>query len=163
MIWLLLIVYQIKHWVADYPLQGRYMLGKFGVWPKWVLPLLAHASVHGLATFLIALCVRPDIALYLALFDFSTHFIVDRIKASPTLGGRYKPMNKAEMEEALKVVMVLPGSFDKSPYKPGGDSDDGWQFFKAKIKSNTYFWWALGLDQMAHHMTHYIIIWQLVR
>lgn len=25
-----------------------------------------------------------------------------------------------------------------------------------------YFWWSLGFDQMAHHMTHYFIIWQLV-
>lgn len=31
-----------------------------------------------------------------------------------------------------------------------------------RIKSNTYFWWALGLDQMVHHLTHYVFIAMIV-
>ena len=27
---------------------------------------------------------------------------------------------------------------------------------------NKYFWWALGQDQLVHHLTHYLIIWLLV-
>ena len=33
----------------------------------------------------------------------------------------------------------------------------------AKIKSNTYFWWALGWDQMMHHLTHYLLIYLMLR
>lgn len=134
-IWILLVVYQIKHFVADYPLQGKFMLRKFLPTPEWILPLLAHASVHAVFTYLIALAVRPRLALWLALFDASTHFVVDRIKASPDLGGRFKPLTKQTYSAATPE----------------------------QLKSNVYFWWALGADQMAHHLTHYVIIYFLVR
>jgi hypothetical protein len=30
-------------------------------------------------------------------------------------------------------------------------------------QGNTLFWWSLGVaDQMAHHLTHYLIIWLLL-
>lgn len=51
----------------------------------------------------------------LSLADFIIHFTVDRIKASPNLGGRFNP-------------------------------------------TQPYFWWALGADQMAHHLTNYLFI-----
>jgi hypothetical protein len=117
-IWALLVIYQFKHFVADYPLQGRYMLGKFKSGREWILPLAAHATVHFAFTFAICLAVRPTFALPLALLDFCVHFVVDRVKASPHLLGRFKP-------------------------------------------TQPYFWWALGADQMAHHLTHYLIIWRL--
>ena len=89
MIWLLLVLYQVKHFVCDYPLQGKYMLGKFKGGRDWILPLAAHAGVHGVATFLITLCVKPKSAFLIALFDMVVHFTMDRIKASPgLLGGR---------------------------------------------------------------------------
>jgi hypothetical protein len=44
------------------------------------------------------------------------HFIVDRIKSSPKLGGRFKP-------------------------------------------NETYFWWALGADQLAHGLTYILLIY----
>jgi hypothetical protein len=31
-----------------------------------------------------------------------------------------------------------------------------------QFKGNKYFWFALGLDQMIHHLTHYLIIYLLV-
>ena len=122
-LFILLFLFQLKHFIADYPLQTSYMLGKLNK-TNWILPLTAHASVHALFTFTIAfvaldsLSYLPDTVLFsvlLALFDFTIHFTVDRIKASPNLLGRF------------------------SPDKP-------------------YFWWALGWDQMMHHLTHYIII-----
>lgn len=139
MIWLLLVLYQLKHFVCDYPLQGSYMLGKFKPYPKYILPLLAHSGVHGVFTLAIALAMGFRAALWLALFDMSAHFIVDRIKASPTMLGRFKPLTK---ETYIKAI----------------EGDD-----RAAISSNTYFWWALGADQMAHHLTHYFIIWQLLK
>lgn len=117
----LLVAYQLKHFLCDFPLQGTYMLGKFKGGTAWIKPLAAHASVHAAATFLIAIVALWStsyglpIALGLAAADFSVHFVVDRLKASPALGGRWKPDNK-------------------------------------------FFWWALGADQMAHHLTHYAII-----
>jgi hypothetical protein len=80
-IFVLLIVYQIKHFLADYPLQGAYMLKKFmGGW-QWVLPLAAHAGVHGLFTLAITLLVNP-VLWWLALVDFVAHVVMDRVKAS---------------------------------------------------------------------------------
>lgn len=106
------------------------MLGKFKIGTEWILPLTAHASVHAAFTLAIAsvygFAVMDGSALFvlrlaalLALLDFVVHFIVDRIKASPNLLGRWKP-------------------------------------------DSPYFWWALGADQMAHHLCHYVIIYILL-
>lgn len=138
MIWLLLVLYQIKHFVCDYPLQGKYMLGKFKGGNEWILPLLAHAGVHGVATLLIALAVGSHHALSLAFFDMTIHFTMDRIKASPNLLGRFKPLTAQTYMAAVKA-------------------ND-----QAALKGNTYFWWSLGLDQGVHHLTHYAIIWFLI-
>ena len=89
-LFLLLVIFQVKHFICDYPLQTPYMLGKMKA-SNWLLPLLAHASVHAAGTFLIAVFFGFWVAIGLALLDLVLHFIVDRIKASPTLGGRYKP------------------------------------------------------------------------
>ena len=32
------------------------------------------------------------------------------------------------------------------------------EVIEGRFKSNTYFWWALGWDQMMHHLTHYVIL-----
>ena len=119
-IFTLLILFQLKHFLADYPLQTQYMLGKMNR-TGWVLPLAAHAGVNAFFTFLIVLIVKPDnYWLYLlVLVDFIIHFTIDRIKASPNLGGRYKP-------------------------------------------TQPQFWWCLGADQTAHHLTHYVFIYILV-
>lgn len=119
-VFLLLVLYQLKHYLADFPLQGAWMLGKFRPGWDFVGPLAAHAGVHGLFTLAIAAVFGAGwFAVGLAVFDFVTHFVVDRIKASPDLLGRYKPDQRQ-------------------------------------------FWWALGGDQMAHHLCHYFIIWMLV-
>ena len=114
-VFLLLVLFQIKHFICDYPLQTSYMLGKMGK-TNWVKPLAAHAGVHAIGTFIVVLVVTfSPIAIVFALVDFVLHFIVDRIKASPDLGGRWK-------------------------------------------LDQPYFWWALGADQMAHHLINYLFI-----
>lgn len=85
----LLIAFQLKHWTADYPLQGMYMLGKMKA-EGWVLPLLSHTLVHGGFTLIIVLLVSPTL-WWLAVVDIAVHFIVDRIKASPKLLNRWGP------------------------------------------------------------------------
>ena len=89
-LFLLLIVFQLKHFICDYPLQSTYMLGKLRA-TNWVLPLAAHAAVHATATFLIAIWFSLHLAIILAITDFILHFTIDRLKASPNYGGRFKP------------------------------------------------------------------------
>ncbi len=130
--WLaLVLIYQLKHWLADYPLQGRYMLGKFRDDWSFFLPLLAHAAVHGGMTFAITWFLVGWKAIFLALFDTTIHFTMDRIKASKKYLGRFKPLT----------------------------SDTAPTATEAQWKSNNHFWWSLGLDQGVHHVTHYAIIW----
>lgn len=125
-IFILLVLFQIKHFIADYPLQNAYMLGKMNA-AGWVKPLAAHAFVHAILTILVVALVLPLdhwidnllLGILLGVADFIIHFTVDRIKASPKLGGRWNP-------------------------------------------TQPYFWWALGADQMAHHLTHYAFIAILV-
>ena len=87
---ILLIIFQIKHFIADFPLQGKYMLGKFKDGREWILPLIAHCSVHALFTLIIVIVFNPQL-WWLCLVDFILHFTMDRIKASKRLLGRFKP------------------------------------------------------------------------
>lgn len=160
MIFLLLFIYQIKHFLADYPLQGKYMLGKFKDGYGWILPLLAHVGVHGAMTFVIALFIKPEMAGLLAFFDMAVHFTMDRIKASPTMLGRYKALTKKDVEDYQQSVGNMRDQKHPEIVLFVKNQDEK---FKKDFKSNVYFWWSLGLDQMVHHLTHYVIIWELVK
>jgi hypothetical protein len=122
MLFLLLVVFQVKHLVADYPLQTKYMLGKFKDGWDFFFPLWSHCLVHAYITFFIVMYFT-DISVAVKCFyiDFIIHFIMDRIKAGPKYLGRFKDMTDRK------------------------------------------FWWCLGLDQMVHHMTHYLIIYFILR
>lgn len=119
-IFFLLVLFQLKHFAADYPLQTEYMLGKFKD-RDWVLPLTCHALVHFIFTALIIGAFTTDfwLVIKLAAFDFIMHFTMDRIKASRSLLGRWNTSDSA-------------------------------------------FWNVVGLDQMVHHFTHYIIIYIII-
>lgn len=134
-IFVLLFIYQIKHFVADFPLQNEYMLGKFKE-KDWELPLACHAGVHSIFTLLISLMfIGVFGSICLAIFDFVIHFAMDRYKASPKHLGKYTALSKKEF---------IAGATEEQK------------------KDNVKFWWALGLDQMVHHLTHYIIIYFLI-
>lgn len=118
---LLLVVFQFKQYLADFPLQRQYMLtGKVQAGWDFVLPLAIHCTVHATLTLAILLIADPRM-WWLCFFDFVMHFTMDRIKSSPMLLGRYNNMQKAA------------------------------------------FWNCLGLDQTVHHLTHYFIIWTVVK
>lgn len=90
----LFIIYQLKHFVADYLLQGAYMLGKFKPGWDFIPPLAAHCAVHMAFTFcIVVFFVSPELAITLAVADFVIHFVMDRIKASPHMLGRYPKEN----------------------------------------------------------------------
>jgi len=158
-VFILLLVYQLKHFLADYPMQTSWMLGKFKE-KGWVAPLAAHAGIHAAFTlviseyFLLSTRSRPSVWLPFALaaFDFAVHFSMDRLKASPTLLGRWKPMTKVELIAAniTATAVHIPGV------------ERAVEGARKRIRGNTYFWWTLGLDQMVHHLTHYALIALLV-
>ena len=90
---ILLLAFQLKHFLAYYPLQFSYMYMNKGAKTGWVTPLSHHAAVHTLLTLLIlgsyAVYTGQENELdltiaYLALFDFVTHFVIDRVKATRT-------------------------------------------------------------------------------
>lgn len=82
----LIAVFQIKHFLADYIWQGRYMLGKFKD-SGWCKPLSAHCGVHFAMTFLIVIYHLPiEWAIGLAVLDFMIHFTVDRVKVVVSKG-----------------------------------------------------------------------------
>jgi len=144
LVFVLLIVYQVKHFLADYPLQTPYMLGKFKADWDFLKPLTAHCGVHAAMTAIICWVVNPSL-MWLALVDFVVHFVMDRIKAGPKYLGRFKALSGAEMKNILSYKDTI-----------------GLDQFKPKLRNNVLFWWSLGLDQMVHHLTHYFIIWRLV-
>jgi hypothetical protein len=156
-VFLLLAMYQLKHFLADYPLQLPWMLGKFKAGWAFVKPLSSHCVVHAYFTFLISALFLAAVhgpgygplPFYLAAFDFVVHFIMDRIKASPSYLGRFEALSKKEMTNILSYVGTL--------------GEDGVrEYFGHELRSNRFFWWSLGIDQGVHHLTHYAIIYWLV-
>jgi hypothetical protein len=144
----LLIVYQVKHFVADYPLQGEFMLGKFKPGWDFLPPLIAHAGVHGIFTLCICLYINPAL-WWLSIIDFSAHFIMDRIKAGPKYLGRYKSLSAFEFKKVYDTYIHAENITDRLRARK-------------RLRDNVLFWWALGFDQMIHHITHYFVIYVLV-
>ena len=88
LVFLLLGLFQLKHYVADYVLQNRYMLGKFDAGWTFALPLATHVAVHAALTFIICVAFEPSM-WWLSLVDGISHFFIDRVKASPRMLGRF--------------------------------------------------------------------------
>lgn len=150
----LLVLFHLKHFLADYPLQTPYMLKKFlGGW-DWVKPLAAHCYVHALFTWCIAYGSGASayLSLGVACLDFTIHFIMDRIKASPNMLGRYKAMSASEYKNALHEMSW------KEFAKPRSEIGMAAQRAEDRMKGNTYFWWALGFDQMIHGLTDLLVV-----
>jgi hypothetical protein len=147
-IFTLLVIFQIKHFVADFLLQVpiKYMLGKFKSGWDFVLPLAAHCAVHGYLTLII--CLYYDKSYWwLAVVDFVVHFLVDRLKAGPKYFGRFKSLSANEMIPLIQK------------HKAGLLSIED----KKLIRDNGIYYITLGLDQMLHSLTHYFIIYMLVQ
>lgn len=149
----LFVAYQAKHFLCDYPLQTSYMLGKFRD-EGWVKPLAAHSAVHAVGTFIVLvgymLYYNHPVSVWeilgLAMFDFIAHFGMDRVKASPRLLGRFSMVSKAEYIELIKFEA-----------KHGENPET------RRIKMDNHkYWLALGIDQMAHNLTHYVIIYYVM-
>ena len=151
----LCMLFQLKHFVADYLFHGKYMLGKFKEDWSFFLPLLSHVAVHGAMTLIVCLIFAPSL-WWLAFVDMTVHFLMDRIKASPHYMGRWKSLTGEQYMEALRQVDSLPKyRLVFCPDHPGWSAMD-------KLRSNRNFWYSLGFDQMVHHLTDLFIVYMIV-
>ena len=106
-IFVLLVVFQIKHLIGDYILQTSWMVigkGKPGL--AFVAPLSIHVIIHALTTLAIVYVVNPSL-WPLAVFDFVVHFTMDRIKSAPGLLGRFRDMTKSSFWIPLGVDQMV--------------------------------------------------------
>lgn len=93
-----LVALQVKHFLADFPLQNVYMLGKGKKGIDWILPLGAHCSVHMILSGMIIAVYNPAY-LWLAIVEFFAHFMIDRMKATYKL-----PAGQWAIEEKGKYL-----------------------------------------------------------
>lgn len=110
----LVLAFGLKHLLADYFLQTRWMVCGKGANSGWAAPLVAHAAVHAAGTLVITMIAAPAL-WWLAIVDWLIHGTIDRVRAMPCVGGKLHPGQPA-------------------------------------------FWWALGVDQEAHALTHLAFI-----
>ena len=106
LVFILLLIYQVKHYIADFPLQREYMLRK--TMPNWdfAIPLALHCSVHTLGTFIICMIYAPSL-WWLALVDFAIHFVIDRLKSGPRYFGRFNNLSKPGFWNVLGFDQML--------------------------------------------------------
>ncbi|MCB0356501.1 MAG: DUF3307 domain-containing protein [Bdellovibrionales bacterium] len=91
----LLVCFQIKHFLCDFPLQREFMVtAKSRRDWSFFVPLLMHASIHAIFSLMIILVIKPQL-LWLALVDLFVHFSMDRIKSGPRYLGRFNQHNTA--------------------------------------------------------------------
>ncbi len=69
-----------KHFLADFLFQTDWMAAGKERPQGWLLPLAAHAGVHGAMTAALFLAVAPPLA-WLGLADAILHGLIDRLKS----------------------------------------------------------------------------------
>jgi len=74
-----MVLFAIKHVIADFLLQTTWMAMGKDAKTGWALPLLAHCSVHLVMTTLLMLILAPRF-WYVGLIDFTIHLAIDRAK-----------------------------------------------------------------------------------
>lgn len=86
----LILAFTVKHFLADFIAQNRWIaLGKDAP-AGWFRPLAAHVAVHAALTLLIVLAVAPRL-WWLALVDLVVHFGIDRAKCLTSHWGAWTP------------------------------------------------------------------------
>lgn len=93
-LFILLIIFQWKQFLADFCFQNNYMLQKDRKGWDFIYPLGLHSAVHGIMTFLICLYFNPSV-WWLAAIDFVLHFSMDRLRSSPRYLGQYNNVQQA--------------------------------------------------------------------
>jgi hypothetical protein len=74
-----MIIFAVKHVIADFVLQTSWMATGKDAKKGWALPLLVHCAIHGALATAILLALAPKF-WFLGLVDFVVHLIIDRAK-----------------------------------------------------------------------------------
>lgn len=74
-----MVVFAVKHVIADFVLQTSWMATGKDAKTGWALPLLVHCAIHGVLAIAILLVLAPRF-WFLGLADFALHLIIDRAK-----------------------------------------------------------------------------------
>lgn len=102
----LLVIFQIKHFIGDFPLQREYMLKKFLPGWEFLVPLATHCAVHAGLTLAIVLPINLNL-WWLGPVDFVVHFIMDRIKSGPRYLGRYTDRSSAGFWNSFGIDQMV--------------------------------------------------------
>lgn len=90
---LVLVLFQLKHFIVDFPLQTEYQYKNKGTYghPGGII----HAYNHSILTALIIACVTQNLYLTItaSLFDFITHYHIDYFKVRITKYFGWTPVN----------------------------------------------------------------------
>lgn len=82
---LLLALFGIKHFLADFLWQFPYMVADKGYYGG--AGGMAHAGIHGILTFFVLIgFVRPEDAVTIALIDSAVHYHIDWAKTNLSRG-----------------------------------------------------------------------------
>jgi Protein of unknown function (DUF3307) len=76
----LLVLFNVKHFLADYLFNNDYMLRKSNA-TEWFTPLISHCGVHSALTWVVTFPLAGLWAFVLAALDMLIHFVVDYWKA----------------------------------------------------------------------------------
>lgn len=86
----ILILFQIKHLLADFAFQSSYMvMGKGLKGCAFIKPLASHCLVHVVLSAPIIYLFLGSNFMWLLGLEFIIHFIIDRLKSGPRYGGRF--------------------------------------------------------------------------
>lgn len=89
---ILLILFYLKHFVADFIFQNEKIATQKG---KKINILLLHSTHHGILSFLILIFfVKLQIAFFFLFIEILFHSLIDFLKANEKLLGRYKYPSK---------------------------------------------------------------------
>jgi hypothetical protein len=77
---LIFILFAVKHVLADFVLQTRWMWGTKDKEHGWIAALAAHAGCHAAFTLALALVIHPALC-WLGPLDFALHATIDRARA----------------------------------------------------------------------------------
>jgi hypothetical protein len=82
----LMVLFTIKHFIADFVLQFRYMIEQKGIY--WAEGGLHHAILHGSLTLLICIFFvkSADVAIAMGILDSVVHYHVDWVKMNLSRG-----------------------------------------------------------------------------
>lgn len=108
MLLFLLVLFTVKHFLADYPLQTAYMLRKSRR-QGWFKPLLCHALVHGLLTLLVLVFPLGWKALLFGAADMLIHGVVDYWKAQTRFRSQDKRFwNALGLDQMFHHLTYIP-------------------------------------------------------